>query len=144
MHCLVIEDKEFLKKNNNNLCYLMILVSHKSFGYCCFHDKLGSTAVTWQEGSNPKLTGQGLSQWSCGSIRVPPVDPGSSPTINDLGWGRAKESQRLRTNRSVLISQLLCTSSYSDDKAAKLWTWTPSSAATGQRCVSYSHSCMNY
>lgn len=75
--------------------------------------------MTWHEGSNPKLTGQGLSLWSSGSIRVPPVDPGSSQPSTTLGEVGAEESQWLRTDRSALISQLLCTTSSSDDKAAK-------------------------
>lgn len=95
---------------------LMILASHISFGYCCCHYKLGSTVVTWQEGSNPKLTGQGLSLWSSGSIRVPPVDPGSSKPSTTLGEVGAKESQWLRTDRSALISQLLCTTSAKSER----------------------------
>lgn len=74
-----------LKNNNNGFMLLMMLASHISFGYCCYHYKLGSTVVTWQEGLNPKLTGQGLSLRSSGSIRVPPVHPGSSQPSTTLG-----------------------------------------------------------
>lgn len=135
MHCLVIEDKflwKSLKKNKNKFMLLMMLASHISFGYCCCHYKLGSTVVTWQEGSNPKLTGQGLSLWSSGSGRS-----GFLQTVNDLGWGRGQgvAVAQDRPIRSHLATPLhnLC----------KEWTWTPSSAATGQRCVSYSHPCVN-
>lgn len=74
---------------------LMMLASHISFGYCCCHYKLGSTVVTWQEGTKGTFT---VEFW---------VDLGSSKPSTTLGEVGAKESQWLRTDRSTLISQLL-------------------------------------